>query len=72
STVLEWQDTTSPTIPNWQGFSNATAAYLRQLGHNITYANAGSSTAQGVQRFQNGTLLAAHENRQLSSGGSAI
>lgn len=71
TTVLEWA-ASYPEIPNWQGFSNATAAYLASLGHNITYTTPGSSTANGVQRFANGTFLGGAEVRQLSARAAAI
>ncbi len=70
TTLLEWA-ASSPVIPNWQGFNNQTAEYLRSVGHNVTYTGPGSSSANGVQRFKDGTLLAGREIRQLSSGGYA-
>lgn len=71
TTVLEWADS-DPKIPGWKGYSNSTAAFLTSLGHNITYAAPGSSTAQGVQRKANGLIKGAHEPRQLASGAAGI
>ncbi|KAJ3173926.1 hypothetical protein HDU87_007248 [Geranomyces variabilis] len=67
-TSLEWADS---DIPGFSGYDNSTARYLASVGHTVSWVAPGSSTAQGVQRFANGTMLAAHEIRQLSSGGAA-
>ncbi|CEH17638.1 gamma-glutamyltranspeptidase [Ceraceosorus bombacis] len=71
TTVLEWADS-DPKIPGWVGYSNSTAAFLAGLGHNISYAAPGSSTAQGVQRKESGLIKGAHEPRQLSSGAAGV
>ncbi|KDN40091.1 gamma-glutamyltranspeptidase [Tilletiaria anomala UBC 951] len=71
TTVLEWA-ASNPEIPGWTGFSNATAAYLTSVGHNITYAAPAGSTAQGAQRFANGTFLGGAEVRQLSARAAAL
>ena len=63
---LEWSGL------NIQGYSNETAAFLRSLGHNVTYIAPGQSTAQALRRLQNGTFEAAGEPRQSASGGFAI
>ncbi|KAJ3145561.1 hypothetical protein HDU86_000870 [Geranomyces michiganensis] len=68
TTALEWG---TSSIPGFAGYSNSTAAYLASVGHSVIWVAPGSSTAQGVQRFANGTLLAAREVRQLSAGGAA-
>ncbi|KAI8912163.1 gamma-glutamyltranspeptidase [Powellomyces hirtus] len=68
-TSLEWAE---PSIPGFQGFDNATASSLKEKGHITTYVAPGQSTAQGVQRFRNGTFLAAAEIRQLSARGAAL
>lgn len=75
TTSFEWQNTTSPTIPNWKGFDNSTVAFLKSVGHNISFVAPGSSTAQGVYRSEKNSqylYAGAHENRQLSAGSAAI
>ncbi|PWN52928.1 gamma-glutamyltranspeptidase [Violaceomyces palustris] len=67
-TSFEWA---TPSIPGFEGFDNSTVAYLASLGHNVSWVAPGQSTAQGVQIFKNGTLLAATEIRQLSARGAA-
>lgn len=63
----------APQLPGgFAGFSNQTAAFLESVGHNVTWTPIGSSTAQAVQRFNNGTLLAATEVRQLAARGAAF
>ncbi|KAN0066428.1 hypothetical protein ACQY0O_000522 [Thecaphora frezii] len=61
----------NPRIQNFTGFDNSTVAFLHGLGHNVSWVATGSSTPQGVQRFPNGTYLAASEVRQLSARGAA-
>lgn len=62
----------APQVPGFVGFSNETAAFLSSVGHNVSWTAIGSSTAQAVQRFENGTLLAATEVRQLAAKGAAF
>ena len=62
----------APQVPGFVGFSNQTAAFLESVGHNISWVPIGSSTAQAVERFEDGVLLAAHEVRQLAARGSAF
>ena len=63
-------------IPNQVSFEyaydNETVAYMKNLGHNVTWIAPGQSTAQGIIRLPNGTFQAAGEPRQLNSGGYAI
>ena len=63
-------------IPNQVSFEyaydNETVAYMKALGHNVTWIAPGQSTAQGIIRLPNGTFQAAGEPRQLNSGGYAI
>ena len=63
-------------IPNQVSFEyaydNETVAFMKQLGHNVTWIAPGQSTAQGIRRLPNGTFEAAGEPRQLNSGGYAI
>jgi gamma-glutamyltranspeptidase/glutathione hydrolase len=54
------------------GYSNETAAYLRELGHNVTWMAPHTSSVQGVRMLVNGTFEAAGEPRQLTSGGFAV
>ncbi|KAI9326418.1 gamma-glutamyltranspeptidase, partial [Zopfochytrium polystomum] len=69
-TMLEWA-ASYPAIPGWVGFDNSTAAYLAQLGHNVTFVAPGSSTAQGIQVFSNGTIKGGSDVRQLSARAAA-
>jgi gamma-glutamyltranspeptidase/glutathione hydrolase len=50
-------------------FNNATTAYMKALGANVTWIAPGQSTAQGLRRLVNGTFEAAGEPRQVNSGG---
>jgi gamma-glutamyltranspeptidase/glutathione hydrolase len=54
------------------GFDSGTAAFLEQLGANVTWVAPGGSTAQGLRRLANGTFEAAGEPRQKNSGGFAV
>jgi gamma-glutamyltranspeptidase/glutathione hydrolase len=54
------------------GFDSGTAAFLEQLGANVTWTAPGGSTAQGLRRLRNGTFEAAGEPRQVNSGGFAV
>ncbi|CDU26059.1 related to gamma-glutamyltransferase [Sporisorium scitamineum] len=62
----------APQIPGFVGFSKETAAFLASVGHNVTWTPIGSSTAQAVERFEDGELLAATEVRQLAAKGAAF
>ncbi|KFX94715.1 hypothetical protein V490_04238 [Pseudogymnoascus sp. VKM F-3557] len=55
-----------------QTFDNATTAYMRAKGHNVTWTDQILSTAQGIRRLENGTFEAAGEPRQRNSGGLAV
>ena len=66
---LEWAD---PTYPAYSGFPNATAEFLKRVGHNVTYVAPGSSSAQGIQVLKDKTLLTGSEARQLDARGSAF
>ena len=50
-------------------FNNATTAFLKNLGANVTWVAPGQSTAQGLRRLANNTFEAASEPRQKNSGG---
>ena len=62
----------APRNPGFAGFDPQTADFLASVGHNVSFVPIGSSSAQAVERFDNGVLLAAHEVRQLSARGSAF
>lgn len=62
----------APQIPGFVGFSSETAAFLASVGHNVSWTPIGSSTAQAVERFDDGQLLAATEVRQLAARGAAF
>jgi gamma-glutamyltranspeptidase/glutathione hydrolase len=53
-------------------FDNATTAFLKEIGHNVTWVAPGQSTAQGLRLLPNGTFEAAGEPRQKNSGGFAV
>ena len=52
-------------------YDNKTTAFMKSLGHNVTWVAPGASAAQGIRRLSNGTFEAAGEPRQLNSGGYA-
>ncbi|KAK7961575.1 Gamma-glutamyltransferase [Apiospora aurea] len=53
-------------------YDNGTVAYLKGLGHNVTWVAPGQSTAQALRMLPNGTFEAAGEPRQANSGGFAV
>lgn len=53
-------------------YDNSTVAYLKGLGHNVTWIAPGQSTAQVLRLLPNGTFEAAGEPRQKNSGGYAV
>ena len=53
-------------------YDNSTVAFMKSLGHNVTWVEPGQSSAQGLRLLANGTFEAAGEPRQESSGGFAI
>lgn len=53
-------------------FDNSTVAYLKEIGHNVTWVAPGESSAQGLRMLPNGTFEAAGEPRQKYSGGFAV
>jgi gamma-glutamyltranspeptidase/glutathione hydrolase len=55
-----------------QGYSNATTAFFAEIGAKVSFVPVGSTTAQALRRFGNGTFEAAGEPRQLNSGGFAV
>jgi gamma-glutamyltranspeptidase/glutathione hydrolase len=61
-----------PTVSFEWGFDNATTAFLKEIGANVTWVAPGGSTAQGLRRLGNGTFEAAGEPRQRNSGGFVV
>jgi gamma-glutamyltranspeptidase/glutathione hydrolase len=53
-------------------YDNGTVAYMKSLGHNVTWVGPGQSTAQALRVLPNGTFEAAGEPRQKASGGFAV
>lgn len=53
-------------------FDNSTTAFMKTLGHNVTWVAPGQSTAQGLRRLGSGLFEAAAETRQKNSGGYAV
>ena len=53
-------------------YNNETVAFMKSLGHNVTWVAPGQSTAQGLMRLPNGTFMAAGEPRQKASGGFVV
>ena len=65
-------ESAAPKVPGFVGFNKQTAAFLESVGHNVSWVPIGSSTAQAVERFPDGKLLAATEVRQLAAKGAAF
>ncbi len=63
-------------IPNQVSFEyrydNSTVAFMKELGHNVTWIAPGLSTAQALRRLANGTFEAAGSPNQANSGGFVI
>ncbi|KAI9037268.1 gamma-glutamyltransferase [Aspergillus affinis] len=63
-------------VPNQSSFEyaydNATVAFMKARGHNVTWVAPGGSTAQAIRVLPNGTFDAAGEPRQLNSGGFSV
>ncbi|KAF9740903.1 hypothetical protein PMIN06_011178 [Paraphaeosphaeria minitans] len=55
-----------------RAFDNATVAFMRERGHNVTWMPQGYSSAQALRVCWNGTFEAAGEPRQRDSGGFAV
>lgn len=54
------------------GYDNSTVAFMKALGHNVTWFAPGQSTSQAIRVLPNGTFDAAGEPRQVGSGGFAV
>ncbi|KAI9374327.1 gamma-glutamyltranspeptidase [Aspergillus egyptiacus] len=63
-------------VPNQVAFEydydNATVAFMRERGHNVTWMAPGTSTAQAIKVHPDGGFEAAGEPRQLDSGGFVV
>ena len=53
-------------------YDNETVAFLKGLGHDVSWIAPGQSTAQAVRLLPNGTFEAAREPRQNASGGFVV
>ncbi|KAJ5932525.1 hypothetical protein N7516_007014 [Penicillium verrucosum] len=53
-------------------YDNATVAFMKERGHNVTWVAPGKSTAQLIRVLPNGTFDAAGEPRQLNSAGYSV
>ncbi|KAF2176694.1 gamma-glutamyltranspeptidase-like protein [Zopfia rhizophila CBS 207.26] len=53
-------------------YDNSTVAFLKGLGHNITWVAPGQSSAQGLRRLEGGLFEVAGEPRQRNSGGFVV
>ena len=66
-------DQLSPNTVSFEyTYNNETTAFLKGLGHNVSFVAEGQSTAQGLRRLWNGTFEAGSEPRQKNSGGFAV
>lgn len=54
------------------GYDNSTVAYLRDLGHNITYVTPGGSTSSAIGVLLDGRFLASAETRRPAAFGAAF
>lgn len=63
-------------IPNQAVFEyaydNATVAFMKARGHNVTWIGPGKSTAQALRMSSDGTFDAAGEPRLVNSGGVVL
>lgn len=53
-------------------YDNETVAFMKGLGHNVTWVAPGQSAVQAIRVLPNGTFEAAGEPRQMNSGGFAV
>ncbi|KAF2109039.1 gamma-glutamyltranspeptidase 1 precursor [Lophiotrema nucula] len=62
-----------PAVVSFEyAYDNSTTAFMKDLGHNVSWVAPGQSTAQGLRRLPNGTFEAAGEPRQSNSGGFVV
>ena len=68
-----FHDQLSPNQVSFEyAYDNRTVAFMKGLGHNVTWVAPGQSTAQGLRRLVNGTFEAAGEPRQKASAGYVV
>lgn len=80
TTQLEWAEPADGILASqatgrkqWTGFNNATAEFLKERGHNVTWVAPGSSTAQGAQYLTDQKLyVGGAETRQLAAAAAAV
>ncbi|KAL9025442.1 MAG: hypothetical protein Q9196_005735 [Gyalolechia fulgens] len=66
-------DQLSPNQVSFEyAYNNETVAFMKSLGHNVTWVAPGQSTAQALRRLPNGTFEAAGDPRQKNSGGFVV
>ena len=66
-------DQLSPPQTSFEyAYDNSTVAFLKELGHNVTWVAPGQSAAQGLRLLASGIFEAAGEPRQKNSGGFAV
>jgi gamma-glutamyltranspeptidase/glutathione hydrolase len=62
-----------PNVATFEySYDNSTVAFMKNLGHNVSWVAPGQSSAQGIRVLPNGTFEAAGEPRQKNSGGFAV
>ncbi|KAF2733872.1 gamma-glutamyltransferase 1 [Polyplosphaeria fusca] len=53
-------------------FDNSTVAYLKSLGHNVTWVTPGQGYGQAIRRLRDGTFEATSEPRLSNAGGYVL
>jgi len=53
-------------------YDNTTVAFMKSLGHNVTWIAPGQSSSQAIRVLLNGTFDAAGEPRLLNSAGYSV
>lgn len=79
TTSLEWaaladgvKESEAVGLKAWHGFNNQTAAFLKSVGHNVTWIAPAQSTAQGAEYYKgNGTYFGGAEIRQIAAAAAA-
>ena len=66
-------DQLSPNYVSFEyAYDNETTAFMKSLGHNVTWIAPGQSISHAIKRLSNGTFQSAGDPRQKNSGGYAI
>jgi gamma-glutamyltranspeptidase / glutathione hydrolase len=66
-------DQLSPSQVSFEyAYDNSTTAFLKSLGHNVTWVAPGQSAVQAARLLSSGIFEAAGEPRQFNSGGSVV